>query len=682
MPTRLEVLDSRTVLWLECVASYSHERGPGATSPPRASFSSVEKSKMLNVFRENLKHLKWVLLAVVASFILTIFAVWGGGIGSGNTGTDSVAWAARVGGQVISVQAFQREARNLEYTYRQILGTQFDQQRPFLRVGQTAISRLVDRELLVREATKAGLKASDQEVAEAIMKDPSFQQNGVFIGKERYEQIFRSNQAMLEEYEQQVHQELLLNKLRSLVEDSAAVGDSELREAYALQNEKVSIQYFVLDDSRLPAAPPTESQIEDYYRQHQTDYPSGEGRSGRYVLLDVRDIASRMDVPEAEVRSQYIQDQKTRFTVPEKRRASHILVKVAPNATSEQSGAAETKAMKALARVRGGEDFAKVAREVSEDSTASQGGDLDYFTRDRMVREFSDAAWALKVGQASDLVRSPFGFHVIRLTDIQPGHEMTLGEARPQILASLKTDRARTEARRRALEFASRVSGAGGDFAKAAGEMGLTTREFQGLHRGEEFPGLGQQPALEAQLFSMKVGAVGDPVPVASGEVVIQFLSSTPGGPLPLAKVKDRAGRDLTRQTRLISAQKLIASSGGTADLAATAKKLKVELKNEGPLPRSGPFPSLGDDPDILNRLFALKPGEILGPLATPGGVATLRLISRSDPMDGFDSQKEGLRNNLLLTKRDRLFRAYLERLRSASQVEINTPLVEQVDRT
>ena len=197
---------------------------------------------MLNVFRENLKHLKWVLLAVVASFILTIFAVWGGGIGSGTPSSDTAPWAARVGGQVIGVQAFQREARNLEYTYRQILGSQFEQQRSYLRVGQMAINRLVDRELLAREASKAGLKVSDQEVAEAIMKDPSFQQNGVFIGKERYEQIFRSNQVQLEEYEQQVQQELLLGKIRSVVEDSVAIGDSELREQYSRQNEKISIQ--------------------------------------------------------------------------------------------------------------------------------------------------------------------------------------------------------------------------------------------------------------------------------------------------------------------------------------------------------------------------------------------------------------------------------------------------------
>jgi peptidyl-prolyl cis-trans isomerase D len=637
---------------------------------------------MLNVFRENLKHLKWILLFVVASFILTIFAVWGGGIGRGDSGTATVSWAARVGDQVIGVATFQREARNLESTYRQVLGDQFDQQRAYLKVGQTAINRLVDRELLGREAVRAGLSVSQQEVAEAIMKDPSLQQNGVFIGKARYEQMFRSNEAMLQDYEQQVREELLLGKIRSLVEDSATVGDDELREAFARQNEKISIQYFVLEDSRLLVPTPTDAAVESYYREHSSDYPSGEGRTGRYLQFDLKEAASKTDIPEAEVRSEFLQGQKTLYTLPERRRASHILVKTPPNATPDQTKAAEAKANKALARVRGGEDFAKVAREVSEDSTASAGGDLSYFTRERMVREFSDAVWSMKVGQVSDLVRTPFGFHIIRLTDIQPGHEQTLEEARPQILASLKMERARAEVQRRAQEFRSKTGAPGADFAKAAAETGLSPHDFQSLHRGDDFPGLGRQPALESQLFSLKAGEVGDPVSTASGPVVIQFLSSVPGGPLPLAKVKDQVSRDLERQARLEEAGKRIAAAGGSADLAATAKKLKVEAKNEGPFPRSGPVPGLGDDPELPTRLFSLKPGETLGPLVTSQGVAMVRLVSHTDPMEGFDSQKESLRASLLSSKRDRLFRAYVEKLRGTAQVEINTSLVNQVDRT
>jgi peptidyl-prolyl cis-trans isomerase D len=636
---------------------------------------------MLNVFRENLRHLKWVLVAVVLSFILTIFAVWGGGIGGRNTADrERDSWAARVGDQIIGVQAFQQEARNMEYTYRQILGSQFEQQRPFLRLGQAAVNRLVDQELLSREAADAGLKVSEQEVAEAIMKNPSFQQNGVFIGRERYEQLFRANEARFEDFERQIRQGLLLDKLRSVVEDSATVSDAELREAYTRQNEKASVQYFILSNTRLPAGPPTEAAIEQYYRQHAADYPAGEGRSGRFVLFDLNEIAAKTDVPESEVRSQYAQGQKTQFTLPERRRASHILIRFKADATPEQVKNAEDKARKALARVRSGEDFAKVAREISEDSTASAGGDLNYFSREQMVREFSDAAWSLKVGQISDIVRSPFGFHVIRLTDIQPGHEMSLAEARPQILASLKRERARSEAQQRAQELAAKLKDAGGDFAKAA--AGLPVREFRDFHQGDEFPSLGRQPALEARLFALQPGAAGEAVSLSMGEAVVQFLAATPGSPLPLAKVKERVRTDLLKQGRLGAASRIIATAGGSSDLASTAKRLKVDLKSEPALARGGALPGLEGDPEAMGRIFALKPGETLGPIAASEGVAMVRMMARPDPLDGFEAQKETVRNNLLAAKKDRLFRAYVQRLRSAHRVEINAALVEQVDRT
>jgi len=642
----------------------------------------AEKLKMLNVFRENLKHLKWVLLLVVASFILTIFAVWGGGVGNRGSQLDNAVWAARVNGAVISVQAFQREARNLEATYRQILGAQYDQQRAFIKLGRMAIDSLVDRELLAREARKAGLRVSGQEVAEAIMKEPTFQQNGAFIGRERYEKLFHANQASLEQYEEEVKQGLLLSKLRSLIQDSVSVSDTEVSEAYVRQNEKVTAQYLLFDPGRMPPFTPTDPMVEDFYHRHIADYLSGEGRSGRYVLFDSRDIASRIDVPESDVRSEYLQNLKTLFTVPEKRRASHILIKIPQGASAEQVRAAEDKIQKALARIRGGEDFAKVAREVSEDSSAGAGGDLNYFTEDQMVREFAAAAWSLHVGQVSGLVRSPFGFHIIRLTDIQAGKEMALEEARPQILARLKAARAQAETRQRAEEFVRKLRKQGGDLEEAAKVTGVVVKTFAAVHPGEEVPGLGPQQALQERLFALKPGNVADPIPVSSGQAVLQFLSTAPSQPLPLEKVRDRVSRDLVQDSRIQSVSKMLATAGGTSDLPATARKLKMDLKNTGPVARSGSLPDLGSDLGFMTWLFALKTGEIVGPLATPNGVAVIRLASRSDPMEGFDSKKESLRSSLLTAKRGRFFRAYLERLHAANQIVINTPLVEQADRT
>jgi peptidyl-prolyl cis-trans isomerase D len=639
---------------------------------------------MLNVFRENLRHLKWILLLVVFSFILTIYAVWGGGVSRNDSSQNAgQSWAARVDGQVISIQDFQTEARNLDASYRQLLGPQYDQQKAFLRVGQTAIDRLINESLLDKEASRAGLSVTEQEIADAIIKDPSLQQNGAFIGRERYEKLYQSNPVMFESYEAAVRRQVLQNKLRSLVEDSVIVTEAELEEAYRRQNEKAAFEYLVLDSSKLPSSQPTQSAIESYYQSHLADYQSGEGRSGRYVLFNTKDIAAGIDIPESEIRSQYLQDQKTLYSTPEKRRASHILIKVASDASPAQVKAAEDKIRNALKRVRSGEDFAKVAKEVSEDSTAASGGDLSYFTRDQMVREFADATWVLKVGEISQPVRSPFGFHVIRLTDVQTAHELTLEEARPQILASLKEVKARDEAQRRASEFSSKLKSAGGDFAKIARDSGLVPKEFRGVHAGEPIPDLGLQPSATASLFALKVGEAGNPVMTGSGVVVVQFLEVSPGTALPLDKVRDRVAADALRQMQAEAARKILAAAGGTSDLAAAAKRLKTELKTTGPIAPTGPAGDLGSDPSVLKEIFSLKVGETSPPLAlASGSVAVVKMVDRPDPMQGFAAQKTSLRNSLLSAKKDRLFRAYLDRLRAEHPAEINTALVEQIDRT
>ena len=633
---------------------------------------------MLNVFREKFKHLKWVLWVVIASFILGF--VYGiGALVSGTKDASRADWAARVDGEVIGVQRFQDEARNVDSTYRQLLGAQYDSQRGYLRIGLTAINRLIDGDLLEKEAARAGLTVTGQEVAEAVMKDPSFQQNGAFVGRERYERLYRSNPVMFENFESSVRRQLLVNKLRSLVEDSASVTEAELKDAFRRQNEKATFEYVILDASHLSNPAPSDAEIEAYYKAHLADYSGGEGRSGRLALFSFKEIAKGIDVPESEVRSQYLQDQKSLYTVPEKRRASHILVKVAADAPADAVKSAEARLRKALARLRQGEDFAKVAKEVSEDSTAATGGDVGYFTRDQMVREFAEAAWSMKVGDLSEPVRSPFGLHLIKLTDMQPAHELTLEEARPQILEALKQNRAAAEVQRRAEGFSASLSSAG-DFAKAARSAGAEPRDFKALHAGEPFPELGPQPSLSAALFALKPGESSPPTRTSLGVAVVQYRESAPPAPLPLATVRERVRGDIQRNARLESARRL---AGDGADLAALAKKLKMGLKNTGPVPRSGPAGEIGGDAATLDALFSLAPGSTSAPLSLPNGsVAFARMTDRPDPMQGFDAQKETLRSSLLMARKDQLFRAYLAQLRARHSTEINTAMIEQIDRT
>src|SRR5262249_48483211 len=160
---------------------------------------------------------------------------------------------------------------------------------------------------------------------------------------------------------------------------------------------------------------------------------------------------------------------------------------------------------------------------------------------------------------------------------------LTLEEARPKILASLKEARAREEARRRALDFVAQVKSAGGDFEKAARASGMVAKDLKSVHPGGEIPQLGLQPAVTASLFRLKPGEVGAPVSIGPGVVVTQFLETSPGAVLPLEKVHERVAADLLRQARVDAAKKLLDAAGGSSDLATLAKRMKLEVKKTGP---------------------------------------------------------------------------------------------------
>src|SRR5262249_50967470 len=161
---------------------------------------------------------------------------------------------------------------------------------------------------------------------------------------------------------------------------------------------------------------------------------------------------------------------------------------------------------------------------------------------------FSDATWKLSVGDVSEPVRTPFGFHLIRLTDIQPGKELSLEEARPQVLAGLKNARARAESERLAGDFAAKAARPGTGFGRTAADSGSSSQSFEGVHSGEAIPGLGVQPEILNRLSAMKPGEVSAPLSVPTGEVVVQYLSATPSAPLPLEKIRERVRADALKE--------------------------------------------------------------------------------------------------------------------------------------
>jgi peptidyl-prolyl cis-trans isomerase D len=634
---------------------------------------------MLQQMRDWFRYLKWLLLIIIAMFLWWAVNVWGGGM-SGRAPTAD--WAAKINGTEIPVSVFQMTARQLESTYQSILGEQYAQQRAFIRLGTQAIDSLVNEELSYQEAVRQGISISPQELAESITRDPSFQVDGRFVGVDRYRNLFRSGRMTVQEFEDLERRRLIVAKFRSLVEDGVSVGDAEVREEFDRRNVKETVEYLLIDPGKVETgAAPKEADIAAFYNAHLDRYNKGEGRSGIYVLLGGNDLAAQESVTEDEIKAAYNHDLSARYTLQDQRRASHILFKIDPSTPPDAAARIESKARGVLKRARAGEDFAALARAFSEDSSSKSGGDLDFFSRGQMVKPFEDAAFALPVGGISDLVRTSFGFHIIKVTGARPGRIVPLEEARASIREELKSAKAREEGTRRAGEIARTARG--GKLDVVARSQGLTVSETGPVFEGEAVPGLAASNAVVARMMSLTPGAVSDPIAVPSGQVVVQVTATVPAHPASLKEVHQKVEKDLRDERARVAVAQVIRAIPPSPDrLKVLGRKLKSEIKTQADLSRASTLQGVSPDPALDRQLWSLATGVVGDPLLTTSGIVVLNVRERRDHREEFDAQKTSIRDNLVRQRQDRVYRALLKRLRDRSKVVLNDAVVRSVDRS
>jgi peptidyl-prolyl cis-trans isomerase D len=632
---------------------------------------------MLQQMRERFRYLKWLLVIIVFMFVWWAFATWGGGASTRRPTGD---WAARVNGREISVAEFQAYARRLDGTYQSILGDQYAQQRALMRIGQQAIQALVDQELVYQEALRQGLGASSQEVAEAITRDPGLQENGQFIGLRRYRDLFRGNRISIGEYEDQVRRDLVIDKFRSLVVDAVSVSDADVEEEFLKRNRKSTIEYLVADPMQLaPKSKPSDAEIARYYDEHTERYSTGEGRTGLYVLFSPAAMAAGEAVTDADVQAAYDRLRDSRYAEREQRRASHILFKVGPTATPADVARVEAKARGVLARARAGEDFAALARRHSEDGSAPGGGDLNFFGRGQMVKEFEDAAFGLQVGDLSDLVRTPYGFHIIKVTDARAARTVPFEEARDALREELKMERARAAVQKRSEDFARAARG--GKLETVAQSQGLEVRQTGAVHDGEALPDLAASQAVVARMKSLARGEVSEPIPVPAGQVVVQVTGEAPSVPRPLAEIRARVEKDLQNDGALAVIEQKRAAAARAGGLKALARALKLDAKTQADVTDGASLPGVPPDPAIERQIASLPPGTIGPPVPTSAGIVVLSVTQRLDHRDELETQRDSIRDGLARQRQDRLYRALVKRLRDGSAIDLNAPVVQSLDR-
>jgi peptidyl-prolyl cis-trans isomerase D len=638
---------------------------------------------MLKVMRDSFHHLKWVLIAVVVAFIFGfVFLDMGLSGALDGSQTDGRNFAARVNGETIPYNDYYRALKNVEDMYRQQFGGQFTpEMAQQLNLPTQVINMLVDQRLLTQEAQRMNLSASPEEVRKKLMEIPSFTENGKFIGMELYNRYVTGplGYTSASEFEADLGREIALQKMESALQNSVLVSPKAVDAEYRRANENAKVRYVLLPSAPLETVNVTPAEVEAYYKARQSEYTHGEQRKIRYLLADYAKIRADVKPTDAELRRAY-ESSTNDLKRPGAARVQHILIKSEPGATPQADAAAKAKADSIVAQLRGGADFAALARQNSEDpSSSGNGGDMGWVEMGMTVEPFERAIFSIPLNQISDPVRTTeYGYHIVKVLERRAETVQSFEDARPALAARVANDMARdiakAEINRVNAQIKAKKPGTVDAFvALATGR--LTSNDSGWFGRAEAIGGLGNNAPLSQWVFAAKATDVSDPIGTPRG-VAIAFVEGTrPAGVSTLDDVREKVTQDAKRQKAAEAArQQLAAVMAGAPSVDAVAAKGSTRPPQEVAVSHQGNVPGLtGDTSAFVNAVMAANVGQVQGPIAVGDGAVAFQVVEQKKV-----TSEELAKNRLsyadrLREQQARQLRSVLvERLRKGAKVEIN----------
>jgi len=635
---------------------------------------------MLDRMRRHRNWLKWSLGLVCLAFVIFYIPDFLRGTGTNAAGTDSVA---SVEGHQIRADEFRRTYQAQLQAYRQAYGGNMSEQLlKQLGVDQQILQQMVDERAALAESERMGIRVTDEEVAKRIAAIPAFQQNGVFVGEQLYRQFLASQRPPMTpgEFEDSVRRSLVVDKLRAAITQWMSVGDTELEQEYRRRNEKVKLAVVTITtDSLRSEVSVSDADALAHFEAHSADFKVPEKRKARYLLVDIDAIRAKIVVPQGDIERAY-NDGIDQYSTPEQVRASHILLKT----EGKDDAAVKARAEDLLKQAKGGADFAALAKKFSEDdASAKNGGDLDYFGRGRMVPEFDAVAFSLEPGQISDLVKTQYGYHIIKVVEKKLGTTQELASVRQQISDQIANQRAQTQAADLGDRLAAQITKAS-DLDSAARSQGLKVEETGFFARDEPLMALGGTPEVAMRAFDLAEGQVSGQIRTPRGVVFIAPAGKQDSYVPKFEEAKDRVREALiSERARALGRKKaaeLAAKLKGGGDFVKAAKAAGVEAKTTDFITRDAPIPDLGNAPAVLDIAFKLPEGAVSEPISTDNGTAIVKVVEKEGvtPAD-YTSNKDTFREQVLNDRRGRFFSGYMLKAKQKMKIDVNREALQRV---
>lgn len=614
----------------------------------------------------------FVVIIAAASVSMVVYLI-PGLTGQGAVSADTYAvvyphWyskflssGATISQEKVTQQARQQlQQRNPQYASNPMIVGLFEQQ-----VGQ----QMVQQQILLAEAEKLGITANSDDVLNYLHTGQAGQvlfPNGQFIGKDQYAALIANRFDMsVADFEESVKHDVAIRRLESLITAGVTVDEKEAKQLYLKNNVKIKFDYAVLtgDDLRKQINP-TDGELESFFKKNAARYANAvpEQRTITYFAFTPNDVPGGVAQPTQQEIQQYFRAHQSEYSTPEQSRARHILIKVNQGADAKTDAAAKAKAEGLLKQIQGGSNFADLAKKNSDDpGSKDTGGELGFAQRGHMVPEFDNAIFTQKVGD-SKIVKTQYGYHIVQVEERQAAHSQQLSDVLPTIQATLIRQKSAASQENYARALTSEAIKNGLQKTAAAHHLQLMTTppiNAQGV-----IPALPDGSTLIAHAFQTKPTDPPQSAPTGEGFAVFQVAGITAAHAPNFADWKSHVEDDyrneqipamLSRKTN-----ELAAKAKSMNDLAKAAKEVGATVKTSDLVGQSGQVPELGAVGQVAPQLFDMSPGAISGPINAGRTGVVAKLLDKQQPTAEETAKNlDQTREQILQQKRNEAFEVF-----------------------
>jgi peptidyl-prolyl cis-trans isomerase D len=634
---------------------------------------------MLRILREHAT--SWMLKAILILVAVT-FISWGG---YSLVREKKVTYVAKVNETTIEWREYNDTLQNTIKQYREALGPSFSEKMiEELHLKDKVLDDLIAKILILQEAKRLGFSISDEELRGVIESVPAFQVNGQFDNR-NYERFLRLSRMTPEEFEQAQRESLLLSKTVSLIKmNGGKVSDEEVLDTYLFENERINLAFMKINpDSFKGQVNTNEIEIKDYFQKHQEEFRIPTFAQVQYLLFRPSDVEGKIQISTDEMKKYYDLRKET-FKVPKQLRVKDILIKAGPQDTSDQLEAKKKKAEEILEKAKKTKDFSSLAKQYSEAENASQGGDLGWIKKGMVGEQIESNLFTMKAGDLSEVLVERDGFHIFKIEEVKEEKQKSVEEVKDQILQTLKKEKAKAEASRKADDafytlFRSR------DLEGYSREKDIPIKTTGLFKEGDEIPDIGRNPSFYSSAFSLKVGEISPVVDISPNFYILKLFNKKDSRIPAMDEVKEEVTRKVigmkADEKARQMAEDLLNQIRKNKNIREVAREKGYPLEETGFFTKTaGVVPKIGPAREFMEILASMTeknpvPNEVI---QTKDGYFVMRL-SGYEPADQskFQLAKKNLEKRLVYQKQEEAFQSWLDQLRSHAKIDINQDLMK-----